>query len=126
MWLLQILYTLHKLLRIVTKANPSVDNRLYSTSQKRSECVSKSVWKRVSKKSWTWWYVLKTSWKDLCKTSSKRLEDVLKTSWRCLEDVLKTSWQDVWKTSWRHLEIVLKTSWRCMTKTIMLVLIKTS
>ena len=59
--------------------------------------------------------VLKRSLQDILKTSSKRLEGVLKTSWRRLEDVLKTLLQDV-----------LKTSWRRMTKTIILVLIKTS
>ena len=59
--------------------------------------------------------VLKRSLQDILKTSSKRLEGVLKTSWRRLEDVSKTLLQDVLKTSWRH-----------MTKTIILVLIKTS
>ena len=38
------------------------------------------------------------SWRRFCKTS-----------WRRLENVLKTSWQDVLKTSWKHLEDVLKT-----------------
>ena len=51
-------------------------------------------------------------------TSSKRLEDVLKTFCRRLEDVLKASW--------RCFENVLRTSWRRMTKTSILVLIKTS
>ena len=45
--------------------------------------------------------VLKMSWRRFCKTSWRRLEDVLKTSWRRLEDVLKTSW--------KRLEDVLKT-----------------
>ena len=69
--------------------------------------------------------VLKISFQDVLKMSSKRLEDVLKmswrrfckTSWRRLEDVLKTSWrrlEDVWPRriywSWpRRLEDVLKT-----------------
>ena len=39
---------------------------------------------------------------------------------------MKTSCQDVLKRSWRRLENVLKTSWRRMTKTNILVLIKTS
>ena len=42
------------------------------------------------------------------------------------ENVLKRSLQDVLKTSWRRVEDTLKTSWRHMTKTIILVLIKTS
>ena len=89
--------------------------------------------------------VLKRSLQDVLKTSWRRLQNVLNKSWRCLEDVLKTSWrrledvwprriywswpkrlQDVLKTSWRRLENVLKTSWRRMTKTSILVLIKTS
>ena len=60
------------------------------------------------------------SWRHLCKTSGRRLQNVLKTSWRRLEDVfarrlkdvLKTSWKRLAKTSWRGLEDVLKTSWR--------------
>ena len=75
--------------------------------------------------------LLKTCLEDLLKTC---LEDVLKTSWKRLEDVLKMSWRRFCKTSWRRLEDilktswqnVLKTSWRRMTKTIILVLIKTS
>ena len=51
--------------------------------------------------------VFKMSWRRFCKTSWRRLENVLKTSWRRLENVLKTSW-------------------RRMTKTNILVLIKTS
>ena len=39
---------------------------------------------------------------------------------------MKTSLQDVLKTFWRRVENVLKTSWRQMTKTNILVLIKTS
>ena len=62
--------------------------------------------------------VLKRSLQDVLKTSWRRLQNVLNKSWRCLEDVLKTSW--------RRLENVLKTSWRRMTKTSILVLIKTS
>ena len=108
-------------------------------SQKRFEYISKSFWKRVNKNSLTWWYVLKASWRDLCKTSSKRLEGILKiswrrfckTSWRRLEDVLKTSWrrlEDVWPRriywSWpRRLEDVF---WRRKAKANIFVLIKTS
>ena len=81
---------------------------------------------------------MKTSWRYLCKTSSRCLEDIFKTSWRCLEDVfarrleivLKTSWQDVLKTysqdqyigldqdvfwrrkAWANIFILIKTSWR--------------
>ena len=81
-----------------------------------------------------WRHVLKTSWRHVLKTSLRCLEDVLKTSWKRLEDVLKMSWRRFCKTSWRRLEDilktswqnVLKTSWRRMTKTIILVLIKTS
>ena len=45
---------------------------------------------------------MKTSWRDLCKTSWRRLEDVFKTFWISLEAVLKMSL----KTSWRRLEDV--------------------
>ena len=87
----------------------------------------------------SWRYLCKTSWRcleDILKTSSKRLGDVLKTPWRGLKDVLKTSWgrlEGVLKTSWNRLEDVLKTygqhkyigldqdvlkaSWRCLLKT---------
>ena len=128
--------------RSVTKTNPSVDNRLWSTPQKHFEYVSKTSWERVNKNSLTLLYVLKKSWwrlqnllktswrcledifarclEDVLKTSWKRLENILKTSWRCLEDVfarhledvLKTSWQVVLKTSWRCLGDILKTSWK--------------
>ena len=61
--------------------------------------------RRANKNSLTWWSVLKTSWRYLCKTSWRRLKDVLKTffktSIRRFEDVLKVSWkrlEDVWKT----------------------------
>ena len=115
------MHTDHKFLRSVTEANPSIDNRLCSTSQKRFEYVSKSFWKRVNKNSLTWWwYVLKTSWRDLCKTSWRHLENVLKMSWRRMTKtiilvLIKTSSEDVWVRriylSWsRHLEDVLKTS----------------
>ena len=66
---------------------------------------------------------MKTSWRDLCKTSSRHLEDVFKTSWTSLKDVLKTSWtslEDVLKTfcktSWRHLEDILKMCWQDVLK----------
>ena len=45
---------------------------------------------------------MKTSWRHLCKTSRRCLEDVFA---RCLEDVLITFW--------RCLENILKTFWRC-------------
>ena len=118
-----------------------VENRLCSALQKRCEYFLKTSWKQVNKNSTTWWYVLKASWRDLCKTSwrcldnvlktsSKLLEDVLKMlsrrfckrSWRRFKDILKTSWQDV---SERHVE-VMKTSWRRMTKTNISVWIKTT
>ena len=80
--------------------------------------------------------VLKMSWRLFCKTSSRRRSwrHFCKTFSRRLEDVLKTFLQDVFKTSWKHrenvlercLENVLKTSWKCMSKTNVLVLIRTS
>ena len=102
----------------------------------------------VNKNSLTWWYVLKTSSRYLCKRSWRFLEDFFKTSWRHLEDVLNTffntswrrfeealklSWQDILKTSrrrfcktsqWR-LENFLKMCWRGIAKTNILVLTKT-
>ena len=63
-------------------------------------------------------YALKTSWRHLCKTPCRRLQNVLKMSWRrfC-------------KTSWRRFENVLArrlqdVSWRNMSKKNILVLIK--
>ena len=143
------MYTDQKFLRSATYANSSIGNRLRSTTEKCFEYVSKISWKRVNKNSLSWWYVLKTCWSCLEDILARRLEnvlvrsleDVLKTFWRSLENILKnilkTSWrclkdvfvrrlQDVLKTSWRCLEDVLKTSWRRMTKTNILVLIKTS
>ena len=85
--------------------------------------------RRVNKNSLTWWYFLKTSWRYLCKTSCRRLEDVLKTffktswrrlckaSWRCLENVLKTSWRCLEDVFARRLENVLKTSWQDVLET---------
>ena len=70
---------------------------------------------KISHNSVTWWYVLKTSLRYLCKTS-----------WRCLEDILKMFLQDVLKTSWRCLGNILKMSWRRMGKTNILALTKTS
>ena len=69
------------------------------------------------------------SWRHLCKTPWRCLEDVFKRSWRCLEDVLKTSWrrfEDVWPRQiyclWsKRLEDVF---WRRMSKINMFVLIK--
>ena len=75
----------------------------------------KSFWKHVNKNSLISWYVLKTYWRDLCKTS-----------WKRLEDVFARHSEDIFKTSWRRLENVLKTSWWRITKTIILVLINTS
>ena len=49
--------------------------------------------------------VLKISWQDFLKASSKCPEDVLKMSWRRFSRRL----EDVLKTFWRHLEDVLKT-----------------
>ena len=73
-------------------------------------------------------YVLKTSWRYLCYTSWRRLEDVLKTFWRLLEDVLKTFLPDVLNTFFvflfrRRLEDVF---WRRKAKANTFVLIKTS
>ena len=76
--------------RSVTKTNPSVDNRLWSTPQKRFEYVSKTSWERVNKNSLTLLYVLKKSW--------WRLQNLLKTSWRCLEDIFARCLEDVLKT----------------------------
>ena len=93
--------------------------------------------------------VLKISFEDVLKMSSKRLEDVLnlkmswrrfcKTSWRRIENVLARRLEDVLKTSSKRLEDPLKTYgqdeyigldhdvfWRRMAKANMFVLIKTS
>ena len=72
--------------------------------------------------------VLKRSLEDV--KTSRRLEDVLEMSWWCLEDVfaedvLPRPLGNVLKMSWRRFENVLKTSWSRMTKTIILILIKT-
>ena len=120
----------------VINADPSIDNRFWSTCQKRFDYVSKKSRKRVNRTTSLiirLEYVLKMSWRCLEDIFAGRLENFLNTSWkhlrkaswRCL-DVLKTFLQDVLKTSWRRLENVLKTSWRCMTRTNILVLIKTS
>ena len=79
--------------------------------------------RRVNKNSLTGWYVLKTSWKYLCKKFWRRLQNVLKTSWRCLEHVFARRLENVLA---RHLEDVLKTSWRRIAKTNILVLTKTN
>ena len=63
--------------------------------------------------SWHLEDVLKTSWRHLSKTSWRHLEDVLKMSWKPLEDVLKTFLQDVLKTSWRR---IAKTNIMVLTK----------
>ena len=86
----------------------------------------------------SWRHLCKTSWRcleDVLNTSSKRLEDVLKMSWRCfwrrLEKVLKTFLQDVLKKSWRRFEDILARRledvfWRRMSIVNMFVLIKTN
>ena len=69
--------------------------------------------------------VFKTSWKNVFKTFSRRLQDVLKTSSRHLQDTFKTSWQDVFKTSskcyqeilQKRLQDILKTSCKDIFKT---------
>ena len=96
-------------------------------SQKRFEYISTSFWKRVNKNSLTWWYVLETSWRDLCKTSWNVLNKLENVFTRCVEDVLKTSCRRMAKAiiwSWsRHLEDVF---WRRMSEANIFVLIKTS
>ena len=84
---LQIFYTDNKFLRSVNQENP---------------------WPRQTV------YLDYASWKHLCKTSWRRLEDIFarrisKTSWRCLEDLLKTSWRCFEDVFARRLEDVLKT-----------------
>ena len=66
---------------------------------------------------------LGNTWRYLCKTSWRCLEDVLKTF---LQDVFKTFWRRLHKTSWKRLEDIFRTSWRRMAKTNILVLTKTS
>ena len=112
----------------VTKANPSVDNRLCSTPQKRCEYVLKISWKLEQSSIIRSESALKTSLQDVLKMSWRRLQNVSKASWRCLEDVLKMSWrrfcktsrrrfEDVLKMSWRRLENALKMSWRRFSNT---------
>ena len=100
-------------------------HRLCSTPQKRFEYVLKTSWKRANMNSLIWWYVLKMPWRQLCKTSWRRLENLLKKPWRCLEDVFSRRWQIVVKMSGRRCENVSKTCWRRMTKMNILILIKT-
>ena len=81
------------------------------------------------KKSWR--YLCKTSWRCLENVFARRLEAVLKRSWRCLEDALNLSWkrfEDVWKTYGQDEYIGLDQDvfWRHMTKANIFVLIKTS
>ena len=97
MSLLQILYTDHSFLRNVIEGNPSVHNRLWSTSEKRFEYASNTSLKHVKNKQFNLMI---------------HLENVLKMFWRCREDVLKTSWKRLIKMSWRGFENVLKTFWR--------------
>ena len=110
------MHTDHKFFRSVTLVNPSVDNRLCSTSQKLVEYFSKTCWQEnfnmmirienVLKTSLQ--NVLKMSWRDFCKTSWRRLENLLKTSW---QHVLKTSWRSMTKT---NILVLTKTSWRLL------------
>ena len=82
--------------------------------------VSSNSRRRVNKKSLTWWYVFKTPWIYLDKTSWKCVEDVLKTYGQDKyigldQDVLKTSSEDVrlrrTYLSWsRRLQDILKMS----------------
>ena len=78
-----------------------------------------------------------TSWRRL-KDVLKNLQNALKTSWRCHEDVLKTLLKDVLEMFWRRMTktniiVLVKTSWRLlenafwrrMTKGNIFVLIKT-
>ena len=106
----------------VIKANPSIDNRFWSTCQKRFDYVWKKSRKRVNR---TTSLIIRLE--DVLKTSSKRLEDVLEMSsrhfcrmpWKFFEYLVKTSSQDVLKMSRcledvfaRRLEDILKTSWK--------------
>ena len=65
--------------------------------------------------------VFKTSCKNVFKTSSRCLQDVLNASSKRLQNVFKTSCQDVFKTSWetssRGFEDVFKTSFKDIFKT---------
>ena len=83
----------------ISEVWPSVDNRLCKISRRL-----------VNKNSLTWWNILKTSWKYLCKRPWRRLEDILKRSWRRFcktsDDGAKMSWKCLGKTSWRCLEDV--------------------
>ena len=92
----------------------SVDNRLRSTSQKRTEYVLRMSWRCVNNNSLTWWYDLKTSWRSLEDIFPRRLEDILKMSWRNFEKVLKAYHQDEYICLDQD---VLKTSWRRLLKT---------
>ena len=67
------------------------------------------VFCEISHNSLTWWYILKTSWRYLCKTSSKRLKDVLKMPWRRFCMMYWRRLKNVFKASWKYLEDVLKT-----------------
>ena len=56
--------------------------------------------------------VFKTSYQNVFKTSSRRLQDVSKMSSRRLQEIFKTPCQDVFKTSSRSLQYILKSSWK--------------
>ena len=117
-----------QIFRSVTSANPSVHNRLYSTSQKRAENVSKTYQQEQ--------FNLMICYENALKTS---LQHFMKMYWRHIEDALKTFSQDVLRRSWKRLEDVLagrlrnvlkvienvwKMAWSCMTKANMLVPIR--
>ena len=77
---------------------------------------------RVNMNSLAWWYVLKTSWRYLCKTYWWCLEDFFKTSWRSVED----NPQDVLKTFWRRLKDVLARRLEDVLKKFLQDILKTS
>ena len=56
-----------------------------------------TFWTRANKNNLTWWCVLKTSWRHLC----RRVEDVFA---RHLENFLKMSSEDVWLRRIFHLD----------------------
>ena len=87
-------------------ANPSLDKRLCSTSQKRVEYILKTCLQEK--------FNLMINLENILKTS---LQDVLKMSWRRLRDVLKKFLLDIFKTFWRRLEDVLKTFLQDVLKT---------
>ena len=98
--------------------------RLENVFKTSFQDVFKTSWRRLEDVWKTYLQdVLKTFRRRLENVLARRFEDVLKTSWRCLKDVFARL---LFKMSWRHLEDVFKKSGRRMTKTNILVLIKTS